>query len=454
MASCGGEVQIGFPGIAMNLVQRVRQAGVVGAGGGGFPTHVKLAAQADTVIANGAECEPLLHKDAVVMEREAALVVRGMQLAMEAVKARAGIVGIKAKNRHAVDAMQAACAGTDVRVQLLGDYYPAGDEYDLVHEVTGRLIPPAGIPLNVGVVVCNVETFANVARASDGEPVTHKTLTVAGAVGEPLTLTVPLGTSLRDCIAAAGGAIVPDPVLCVGGMMMGETTDELHRPVTKTTGGVILLPRDHHAIERKLKPTEQKHAVGKSACDQCRYCTEFCPRFLLGYAVEPHQVMRSLAFTATGQAHWNEWAALCCSCGLCTLFACPEDLYPKEACDQSRAEMRRANVKWSGATTVRPHPMRDGRRVPIKALMKKLHIAQYEHPAPWRAVDIKPMRVTLPLKQHAGSPARPSVAVGENVAAGHLLGAVAEKELGAALHAPFAARVTEVAAQSITLERT
>ena len=105
----------------MNLVEQVKQAGVVGAGGGGFPTHVKLAARADTLIANGAECEPLLHKDAVVMEHQAAQIVQGMQLAMEAIGAREGIVGIKAKNAHAVEAVQAACQGTRVRVHLLGD---------------------------------------------------------------------------------------------------------------------------------------------------------------------------------------------------------------------------------------------------------------------------------------------------------------------------------------------
>src|SRR6185503_15365405 len=108
---------------------------------------------------------------------------------------------------------------------------------------------------------------------------------------------------------------------------------------------------------------EGSGADGKSACDQCRYCTEYCPRFLLGYAVEPHQVMRSLAFTATGKEYWNQWAALCCACGLCTLYACPEELFPKEACDDSKMEMRRANLKWTGKTEVKPHPMREGRRV-------------------------------------------------------------------------------------------
>jgi len=437
----------------MNLVEQVRLAGVVGAGGGGFPTHVKLAGKADTVIANGAECEPLLHKDAAVMEHEAVAMVRGIQLAMEAVGAATGIVGIKAKNKHAVETVEAACKGTTVRVHLLGDYYPAGDEYDLVHETTGRLIPPGGIPLNVGIVVCNVETFVNIAAAAEGRPVTHKTLTIAGAVRSPRTITVPLGMSLRECIAAAGGATVPDPVMAIGGMMMGETTDELDRPVTKTTGGVIVLARDHHVIERKLKPAKAQNAIGKSACDQCRYCTELCPRYLLGYAVEPHQVMRSLAFTATGAAHWNEWAAMCCACGLCTLYACPEELFPKEACDQSKAEMKKANVKWSGPTTVKPHPMREGRRLPIKSLTKKLNITQYEHDAPLQSTVFSPARVRLPLKQGAGAACLPLVKAGDRVTDGQPLGAIPEKALGAMIHAPFAGTIDEVTSTHITLTR-
>ncbi|HVZ63753.1 MAG TPA: 4Fe-4S dicluster domain-containing protein [Lacunisphaera sp.] len=437
----------------MNLVEQIRQAGVVGAGGGGFPTHVKLAGKADTVLANGAECEPLLHKDAAIMEREAAALVEGVQLAMDVVGATKGIVGIKAKNQAAVAAVESACHGTNVYVHLLGDYYPAGDEFDLVHEATGRLIPAGGIPLHVGAVVCNVETFVNITAAAAGRPVTHKTLTIAGAVREPLTLTVPLGTSLRECIEAAGGATVTDPVVAIGGMMMGETTGDLDRPVTKTMGGAIVLARDHHVVDRKLKPVENQNFIGKSACDQCRYCTELCPRYLLGYAVEPHQVMRSLAFTATGAAYWNEWAALCCACGLCTLFACPEELFPKEACDQAKAEMKRAGVKWSGPTKAKPHPLRDGRRVPIAALMKKLNLTQYDHPAHWHEVNLAPARVVLSLRQSAGAACTPLVRAGENVATGQPVGAIPDQALGAMLHAPFAGRVESVTATHLVLNR-
>lgn len=435
----------------MSLVNQVRNAGVVGAGGGGFPAHVKLAAKADTIIANGAECEPLLHKDAAVLEHRAKDVVAGILLCAEALGASDVVIAIKAKKKAAVAAATAACEGTRARVHLLGDYYPAGDEYDLVHSVTGRLIPPAGIPLNVGVVVMNVESLANVADAAAGRPVIRKTITIAGAVANPASFEVPIGISLRECIAAAGGATVPNPVLAIGGMMMGETTSDLDRPVTKTTAGAIVLPADHPVVMRKLKPATHKAAIGKSACDQCRYCTEFCPRYLLGYAVEPHQVMRSLGFTATGAERFSEWAALCCSCGLCTLYACPEMLYPKEACDDSKAVLRELNWKWTGPKEVEAHPMHDGRRVPIKNLMRRLEIDAYDHHAPLAAAPLTTNRAVLPLKQHAGAPAIATVKPGQRVAAGGVVAAPAPDALGSLIHAPFDATVESVEATRLIL---
>jgi Na+-translocating ferredoxin:NAD+ oxidoreductase RnfC subunit len=437
----------------MSLVDQVRLAGVVGAGGGGFPAHVKLGSKAEIIIANGAECEPLLHKDAAVMEHYAADVVRGVELCMATTGAREGVIGIKAKKKKAVEAIEEACRGTRVRVQLLGDFYPAGDEYDLVYTVTGKLIPPAGLPIHVGAIVSNVETLVNIARAVDGKPVTHKTITIAGAVAEPVSLTVPIGVSFRECIGAAGGATCDDPVLAIGGLMMGETTDDLDRPVMKTSTGAIILPRDHHVMQKKFKPPVKQAAIGKSACDQCRYCTEFCPRFLLGYAVEPHQVMRTLAFTGTGAERFNEWAALCCSCGLCTLYACPEELYPKEACDDSKAVLRKQNFKWAGKTDIKVHPMRDGRHVPIKSLMKKMHVEQYDSPAPLRAGIVETKQVILPLKQSAGGPTTPLVKVGESVKAGQPVSEPAPDALGAIIHAPFAAKVSGVSKDTITLTR-
>jgi len=435
------------------LVEQVRLAGVVGAGGGGFPAHVKLAAKADTVIANGAECEPLLHKDGAVIEHRVTDLVRGMELAMDAVGATTGVIALKTKHVEAVEHLRAACTGTRVTVKTLGDYYPAGDEYDLVHEVTGRLIPPAGLPIQVGVVVSNVESLANIAAAAAGRPVTTKFLTIAGAVKNAVTLEVPLGTSFAELLEAAGGATVDDPVLCLGGMMMGQTTDKLDTPVTKTSAGAIVLSRRHPTVVRKLQPPSVQAHIGKSACDQCRYCTEMCPRFLLGYAVEPHLVMRGLGFSKTGGAQWNDWAALCCSCGLCTLYSCPEQLFPKEACDDAKGALRAANRKWSGPATVKPHPMHEGRRVPIKSLLRRLAIDAYDREAPLVTGSVNPTHLRLRLKQGAGNPALPVVRSGDRVAAGQLVAEPAAGALGSRLHAPVAATVTAVIESEIHLSR-
>lgn len=437
----------------MALTDRVREAGVVGAGGGGFPTHVKLAAHADTVIANGAECEPLLHKDAVIIETRTRDLVRGMELAMDAVGASHGIIGIKAKKTEAIAAVEAALNGSRVRTHLLGDYYPAGDEYDLVYETTGRLIPPHGIPLNVGAVVMNVETLVNVARAAHGEPVTHKTLTIAGAVTSPVTLTVPVGTTFREAIMCAGGLTCEDVVLCCGGLMMGQQTDDLDAPITKLTTGVVVLPREHNIIQRKLTPVEHMNRVGKSACDQCRYCTELCPRYLLGYNVEPHQVMRTLAFTETGAEYFNLFADLCCSCGLCTLYSCPELLYPKEACDASKAVMRESGARMEQQPeTVETHPMREGRHTPISALVRRLNVEAYDVPTPVHEGVTTPRTLFIPLKQHAGAPAEPVVKPGEHVDAAQLIARIPDGQtIGANIHAPLAGIIAEVSDTRIVI---
>jgi Na+-translocating ferredoxin:NAD+ oxidoreductase RnfC subunit len=427
-----------------NIQESIRQAGVVGAGGAGFPTHVKAAAAVDTIIANGAECEPLIHKDYEVMLRHAAEVVKGVRVLMQATGAPRGIIGIKAKNAAAVDAVSKAVGGKDIELHLMGDFYPSGDEYILVYEATKRLIPPQGLPLDVRVVVNNVETLQNIARAADGAPVTHKWITVAGAVRKPVTFRAPIGMSFNDVLAVAGGATPPEFGVFVGGIMMGALEFDMTNVVTKTTAGLIVLPRDHPLIVRKSKPPEAMHRIGKSACDQCTFCTELCPRYLLGYDVQPHKVMRSLGFTTTGEAYWNQYASLCCACGLCTLYACPENLFPKEACDKGKADMKAIGEKWDGKKDVKPHAMYEGRRTPITQLMKKLGVTAYDHPSVFQENLPAPRTVCIPLAQHIGTPASPLVKAGQRVEEGACIAEIPEGKLGARIHASIGGIVRSI----------
>jgi Na+-translocating ferredoxin:NAD+ oxidoreductase RnfC subunit len=417
---------------------------VVGAGGAGFPTAVKAAARVEFVIANGAECEPLLHKDYEVMVQAARRVVAGLRLLLQSTGARQGVIGIKEKNRKAIDAITAAIDGPDVRIHTLGDFYPSGDEYILVYEATGRLIPPQGYPLDVGIVVNNVETLCNIAAAAEGAPVIDKWITIAGAVHQPRTFVAPVGLSYRDAISLAGGASVPEFAVFVGGVMMGQLVFDLDLPITKTCAGLIVLPVGHQLVQRMHLPEPSMHRIGKSACDQCNYCTELCPRYTLGYDVQPHKVMRSLGFTATGENVWNQFAVLCCACGLCTLYACPEALFPKEACDKGKRDLKQQGIQWTGRIEVKPHPMYEYRRTPLTQLVQRLGLAEYDRPAPFMRLEHRPERVVLPLNQHMGSPARPVVAVGQRVDQGQPIADVAPDALGARLHASIAGVVKAV----------
>src|SRR5690242_11738282 len=200
------------------LSEILREHGVVGAGGAGFPTYVKAQSRVEYVIANGAECEPLIHKDAELMRHFPEGILAGMVSMMDATGAVSGKFGIKTKNADSLEALKRHVPADRIEFVMLGDFYPSGDEYELVYTATGRLIPPSGIPLQVGCVVNNVETLYNVRLAEQDTPVTAKFLSVCGAVNQPKSFWVPLGTSFRDLIALAGGATVPDFGVFISGI--------------------------------------------------------------------------------------------------------------------------------------------------------------------------------------------------------------------------------------------
>lgn len=437
----------------MNLEEKIYNAGIVGAGGAGFPTHVKARSKVEFVLVNGAECEPLLHKDYEIMLHFAPEIVNGVEAIVKQTSAKKAYFGIKSKNALAVEAVENNLTNGKIEMCQLGDFYPSGDEYELVYAATKRLIPPHGLPLDVGCVVNNVETFYNISRALEDKPLTRKFVCVAGAVKKPQTFFVPVGTSVKELLEHAGGATVGEYGIFMSGILMGRLTFDLTESVTKTTAGIIVLPKDHYLVMRQERPVNDMNRIGKSACDQCSYCTEFCPRYLLGYDVQPHKVMRSLVFTTTGQAVWNQYADLCCSCGLCSLYACPEDLYPREACDQGKVYMRQNGLKYQQPKEVKVHPVKDGRRVPLKMLMRKLDLLKYDSHTPFNKTSPDPSQVKIYLKQHVGSPAKPVVKIGDSVKEGDLIGDMESGKLGARIHASISGKVTHINEEFIRISR-
>jgi Na+-translocating ferredoxin:NAD+ oxidoreductase RnfC subunit len=207
------------------------------------------------------------------------------------------------------------------------------------------------------------------------------------------------------------------------------------QPITKTTGGLIVVPANHPVALRHGAKWGQIARVGRSACDQCRFCTELCPRYLLGHPVEPHRAMQALGFTRS-KDRMIAGTLYCCECNLCSLYSCPEDLDPKTVCAESKPLARERRLVFSGdAEKLRPHPLAAQRRVPTHRLVRKLSLGHFVDHAPLRSLARQPTRVVLPLKQHAGSPAIPVVRTGDRVRVGTLVASPPSDALGANLHA-------------------
>ncbi|MEG0099536.1 MAG: cobalamin reductase PduS [Citrobacter sp.] len=437
---------------AQTIRERVRVAGVVGAGGAGFPAHVKLQAQVDTFLVNAAECEPMLKVDQQLMASQTARLIRGVQYAMKATGASAGIIALKEKYQNAINALTPLLPA-DIRLHILPDVYPAGDEVLTIWMATGRRVPPAALPVSVGVVVNNVQTVLNIARAVEQQyPVTRRTLTVNGAVARPVTLTVPVGMSLREVLALAGGATVDDPGFINGGPMMGGLITSLDTPVSKTTGGLLVLPKSHALIQRRMQDERTVLSVAKTVCEQCRLCTDLCPRHLIGHELSPHLLVRAVNYQQAATPQLLLTALTCSECNVCESVACPVGISPMRINRMLKRELRALNHRYEGPLNPEDE-MAKYRLIPVKRLITKLGLSDWYHDAPLDLTDYPTEKTTLLLRQHIGVSAIPCVQKDERVVRGQCVADVPPGALGAPVHASIDGIVSEITEQSITVIR-
>ena len=439
--------------MSSEIAEFARKSGVVGAGGAGFPTHVKLSAKVNTFIANGAECEPLVRVDQHLMENHPEKIIKGLKLGMRATGAKKGIIGIKRKYQNAVKLLSDLIRNEDqIEILLMDDVYPAGDEFVLVYEAIGKLIPESGLPLDVGAVVNNVYTLINLYEASEGKPVTCRYVTITGAVKNPSTIEFPIGTSLMDAIQSVGGATINNYRILVNGPMMGHVA-ESKDPITKLTSAIIVLPESHFVIKSKLETTSKKVVVTKAACIRCQLCTEVCPRFLLGHELYPDKVMRGIAWGALETSDDMTSAFLCVACGACTYYGCPMGLDPCKMMMEVKTHLIKEGMKNPKHRKVLSvHPEREYRKLPIKRLTSRLDLTKYEHKCPMKSQSLNIQQVSIPLKQHIGDPTLPIVKIGDHVKKGDLIGKIPDGSLGAAIHASISGIVRKIG-QEIVIEQ-
>jgi len=425
-------------------LEAIKIAGVVGAGGAGFPTWMKLKGRPDTIIVNGAECEPLLRVDQLLMARYPKEIAHGLQAILGITGATTGIIALKKKYTQSLVELEESIKEYEMlSISILDDIYPVGDEQVLVYNVLNRKIPPGQIPLSVGVVVINVETLLNVHWALIGQPVTNKYVTITGAVHKPCTIRVPIGTAIREVIKQAGGPTIDSYALMNGGPCMGSLTLE-NDVITKTTKGIVVLPEDHPVVIGQRRPFAFNLKRAMSVCNQCQRCTELCPRHLLGHPIKPHMTMRMIAYNMSKLDVVRE-ALLCSECGACDLYACSFGLSPRQVNRMIKQELRQAGAKMDWPEYHgEGHAERQYRLIPTQRLVDRLGLQQYDVVAPWYEGQLAVEEVRLPLKQHIGVPAVPTVKNGDMVAVGQLIAQVPNEMLGANIHASIQGVITKI----------
>lgn len=436
-----------------DLTALVRQAGVVGAGGAGFPSHVKINAKAEIVVINGAECEPLLRVDQQLMAVEAIKLLEALQLIVEQVSAKEGIIALKKKYHAAEEALRMHIGKfPQLRIHLLDNFYPAGDEQVIVYETTGRIVPEGGIPLGVNVIVTNVETAINIHEAYFAEkPVTDKYVTVTGAVHQCKTVKVPLGITVKEVLDLAGGPKITDYVIINGGPMMGKLIQP-DEPITKTVKGLIVLPSNHSLITSYNKPFGQMLREARASCMHCSLCSEVCPRGMLGHRIKPHKLMRIVSYGSVCDSDSSPLNAfLCCGCRLCE-YACVMNLQPWKLNNNLKANMAKDGVKNTlHNVPEQTEAFREFRKFPVHKLIGRLGLTEYDVAAPLQAEEKQFAKVRLLTRQHVGAPAKPIVQIGDVVEKGQIIGEIPEGALGSMLHASIAGTIAEVTADFITI---
>jgi electron transport complex protein RnfC len=292
----------------------IREAGIVGMGGAGFPTQVKLSPPADkkidTIIVNGAECEPYLTADHRLMVERPEDVVLGLRAIMKATGVSKAFIGIEDNKPDAIEAMKEAVKGfSDIEVVPLATKYPQGGEKQLINAITGREVPSGGLPMDVGVIVDNAGTCAAIANVlKTGMPLIERITTVTGAgVKEPKNLLARVGTPVGELIEQCGGFAGEPGKVIMGGPMMGISQSSLEVPVMKGTSGVLVLQKS------------EVKAVEPMPCIKCARCVDACPIHLL-----PTYLAK---FAERGM--WDEaerYHALdCIECGCCA-YVCPANI--------------------------------------------------------------------------------------------------------------------------------
>lgn len=318
------------------ICDAVRQAGIVGMGGAGFPTRVKIEPNPrlpkETLIINGCECEPYITCDYRIMLEWTKQIIAGVKLARRASGCSRVFFCIEDNKPQAIEVMREAVRSEGIKVVPVKTKYPQGGERQLISAVLNRYVPTGGIPPMIGVVVLNVATAAAIAEAVvGGMPLTHRVVTVSGeGIANPGNLYVPIGTSVIELIEFCGGLTEEAVRVVMGGPMMGIAIADLAKPITKTSGAITVL------TERQIGGA--KFSGRQTPCLRCGRCLEVCPENL-----NPTKIAHAVKYNLLELAE-SYYINACMECGCCS-YVCPANIEVKGHIQTGKTRLARQKEK-------------------------------------------------------------------------------------------------------------
>ncbi len=434
-----------------DIMLRMRNAGVVGTDKFAVPTYVKLSSKADLVIANGAESEPLLHSEKSLLYEKPGLIIDGIKIAMEATGALKAVIAVRSSEKERMSYLSALLKEEeDIDLFFLEDFYPSGDDPILVYEVTKKLIPEGKTPLDEGIVVEKLLSFAWMYQGYHGKPVTERPISVVGEVQKPQVSWFPIGTLYKDVLKSAGGTTLDlkDAVVFDGGPLQGEIVKDLNVGIGKNTSAVMVLPKDHKVSKVKMKSLEEMILQNQGVSGDSSMMEDLCPRYQLGYDIHPSEVMKSFHFPLTMKSATLSSAYLCNDCSLCefvgssTLNESPRLVYSEFLKGLARQGKKKPLESSKKIKKVRSNY--EYNKVSCSHLTRRIQVEKYDSFNRSILPKTNPQKVRVPVTRHKGTPAQPVVVEGQSLRMGDVIAFSPPGELGTTYHASIPGRVSEV----------
>ncbi len=403
-----------------------------------------------TVIVSALKDNPLSFTEEYLLQSEWHKVIDGLKLLIANHQAEKGIIAVSKSDRPVISDLKRCVEDCDnIDLFFVDNFYPAADQAILIYEVTGQPFSSATPAVLSGSLVYDIQTAVNIYEVvTEKKPVTRRLLACTGEVALPSLVLGHLGVSFREVIELCGGATttIDEYVILCGTPARGAIVTDIDTPVTGSTTTITVLPADHELVKERSRTIGTQIRKIKSVCNQCSFCTEFCPVYLLGGKLYPHLIMRQIAYGLAEPEEVILGALLCSECGICEVLACPHKLSPRAVNKQIKERLKQEAEPesfLSGHTSgqLQPRSNRDFRKVPFERLADLFSVGQYAEPPKMEPLETSPGQVELLFQEISAAGVLPRVKIGEEIAAGSLV-AEAEGSTGAGLHASIGGKVT------------